>query len=497
MTNFFKMQKNGPLSWYYKHNMDAVTYLISRKSKSAYRLSGIFLIASIIIWAKINLLDWAALHFSQTLNSGVPSFAYSILSFFAYLALFIAVGGVLIALPCQQFLALSGTLRTWVENRILEEFTATGLSHRYLLNHLLKYYLKRWLILSIPTVLFASLVLTPSDPDVPSFVLIYYGMTAAIFLAGTCSACWTIVSGRHSSAFMMIPYLVLGGPVAVLLAGFGLNSWVALISTIYIGLLSYVLSIRALESQSSFEEITLKVQSTLEPPKRSYKVSSENPIVARQEMRGLEIDDLLTSLAFISILLFTLYQAHRTGVFESVFVVIVVAGLAAAWRAAGKLSQSLTAEMESSTLETIRTTPMGSEIFLQGWLQVTLRPLFAEMTILAALTLPFLILRKPEALYDGSFLFIVIIALSAPFLGALFGASIAGQCRPRNEVSGQISTTVILCGVLGIPQIFLTLHSQETTWFPVLFTLFLIYGACWVLKAGARKSLNRVFLPQK
>ena len=475
--------------------MDAVTYLISRKSKSAYRLSGLFLIASVILVANLSFLEWTKLHFAQTLSSGLPSLAYSILSFIIYCACFAAIGSVFIALPCQQFLALSGTLRTWAENRILDEFTATGLSHRYLLNHLLKYYLKRWLVLSVPTAVFASLVMAPGDPDLPVYLLSYYGLTCSIFLAMTCTACWTIASGKHGSAFMLVPFLALVGPVVGLFAGFGLSFWVFTISTIYVGLLSYALSIRALESQASFEEISLHVQSKLELKKKGSKASSENPIVARQQMRGLEMDDLMTSLAFVSILLYTLYRAQLSGEFETVFAVILLAGLAAAWRAAGKLSQSLTAEMESSTLETIRSTPMGSDSFLQGWLQLTLKPLIAEIALLVALTLPFVIHGKPQAL--SGFLFIVVIAMSAPFLGALFGASIAGQCRPRNEVSGQISTTVILFSILGLPQVFITLHSYESAWFPILFTLIAIYGACWVLRAGARKSLNRVFLPQK
>ena len=491
------MQKSGPASWYYKHNMDAVTYLISRKSKSAYRLSGLFLIASIIIWANHNALAWAKLQFAETLGSGIPLMAYSAVNFLTYLACFAVIGGVLLALPCQQMFALTGTLRNWSENRILDEFTSTGLSYRYLLNHLLKYYMTRWLILSIPTFLFLGVAAAGFDVRVPHVALLYYTTMSVLFLSVTCSACWNIALEKHSSAFVLVPFLVLVGPLFLLFALFGANFWLlALVSTLYVGLMSYVLSLQALEKQAILEEVTLKVRSRLDF-KQGRKASSENPIVARQEMRGDRFETGAIVLGSLALLTSSLYHSHQTSEFQQTFAVLVLVGLIAAWRAAAKLSQSLTGEMESSTLETIRSTPMGSEIFLQGWLQVTLRPLMAEMAVMVALILPLLVLKNPQALYDGSFLFIVIIAMSAPLLGALFGASIAGQCRPRNEVSGQISTTVILFSVLGLPQIFITLASYNNHWFSVLFTLLLVYGACWALKAGARKSLNRVFLPQK
>ena len=78
-----------------------------------------------------------------------------------------------------------------------------------------------------------------------------------------------------------------------------------------------------------------------------------------------------------------------------------------------------------------------------------------------------------------------------------FGASIAGQLKSRSEVAGQLALVLLFGGLFTVPQVGMLLTFGEPVWIAVVLTGLVVWATGWVLKAGATKSLNRVFLPQK
>jgi hypothetical protein len=87
--------------------------------------------------------------------------------------------------------------------------------------------------------------------------------------------------------------------------------------------------------------------------------------------------------------------------------------------------------------------------------------------------------------------------MAMPYLGALFGASIAGQLKSRSEVAAQLALVLLFCGLFTLPQVSMLMSLEEPVWIAVVLTGFTVWAAGWVLKAGATKSLDRVFLPRK
>lgn len=167
------------------------------------------------------------------------------------------------------------------------------------------------------------------------------------------------------------------------------------------------------------------------------------------------------------------------------------------YRAASKMSQIVTEEVETSTLETIRSTPMGSEQFLHGWLVAVLRPMLKDTTLLLlAISATLVVSGQGLLLFHGASVMAAALCLVLPIAGAYVGASIAGQSKTRSQIAGQLIISFGAFVITAVPQ-----AMVSTTVFSLPFALsglgVVTIGMCWLMGAGAKKSLNRVFLPQK
>ncbi len=487
--------------------MDAITYLISRRQGPPYKLSAILAGVCLTVLANTSGLDFLERSYSLSNSNGFSELAYflaSILNGFAGLALMV---GVLVALPLFSLVTACGTLKSWSENRILEELSCTGLTNRYLVDQLLRHHIKRWAIVAAPTLVlglgYMSLDVQNSGALVAG-LLLYFAAITAVFMTWFCLTAWYVSVGTRGWLFLLLPTVALFAP-PVLASQIALSSLSApalypvacLLGCAYTVVAGRFLAIRALEGRAEFENRTFKLRRRFAIRRSGGEPLSENPIVARQEMIGREFGDTLTLFGMGAATIWANYEAFANSTPEPLYLLLLLVGFVAAWKAAARLSQSLTQELEGSTLETIRSTPMGSDRFLKGWLAIVVPPLTREVAVFVALCLPMAVyIQFPEGLTNGHLLHCALIAMAAPYMGGLVGASIAGQCRPRNEVSGQIATAIVLCSLLGAPQMEVLLHA-DNSWFAIFSTLVVLGFASWVLNAGATKSLNRVFLPQK
>ena len=484
--------------------MDAISYLLNRNQKSPKLLSAACLGLGVLSWLNINFLEF--------LNTEFPHLAdVKLLAFFGVCLYCLSVVGAaasvvvaLFGLPLSHVAKAGSTLRSWSENRILDELESTGLGKRYLVDQLIWFYAKRTFIVAMPTVIFSTLAYSPVDHV---FLLGLIGLLPFL-IAAACVVftltVWRISTGPKGFAFLLIPFTILVVP------GFGLPYF----STSTLGAGSYLpvvwvvtlpfvviatrfLSIYALENRSRFENLSLTWNRKTAIKQEGRFVTSDNAIIARQQMLGRAFSDSMTS----SVLAIVLGLASMAAIIDKspapIYASLLLIGLVSAWRAAGRLSQSLTQEMEGSTLETIRTTPLGSERFLKGWLDIAVRPLAKEMILFTLVALPLAVWAGGmQVIYSGHFANSAALAILAPYFGGLFGASIAGQCRPRQEISGQITTSVVVGSLFCLPQLGIVL-SEDYSWVSLILTLIVFRLAAWVLNAGAQKSLNRVFLPQK
>jgi hypothetical protein len=499
LSHFSEKKDLSGTSWYYRNVMDAITYLVSRKQISPYKISGILLLVAVAVWINFNALDYASSAWPELARGEFTDFVLTTVTVLTGLASFAVLAGIILALPLHSLSSICGTLRSWSENRILEELTSTGLTTRYLVDQLLLHHLRRWAIISLPALLFGAFCTEGYGGLVADGGwLVYLGAVLGIYMTGFCVTAWRVSAGRRGWLFLAVPVTILAGAPSIVMSTVSPlepSNWI--FTSVFVIVAGRFLAIRALDNQASFSNISFKFRRSFSIRRSNHQPLSENPIVARQEMAGREFGDLMALVGMAVVLLWAYFEAFVNTSPVPVYVALLSVGFVAAWRAASRLSQSLTQELEGSTLETIRSTPMGSERFLNGWLQIAVGPLAKEVALFVLLSFPsVLMVQGVSGLTNGHFVHCVLLTLAAPYLGGLFGASIAGQCKPRHEVSGQITATVMLCGLLSAPQMAILL-SEESSWISIVPTLIFLRLASWVLKAGANKSLNRVFLPQK
>lgn len=166
---------------------------------------------------------------------------------------------------------------------------------------------------------------------------------------------------------------------------------------------------------------------------------SENPIWAREMMRGMDSADLIARALTAFCFLLTTAGVVSFGS-PGLYVLLLGAVVALqGYRAAGKMSQIVTEEVEGSTLETVRSTPMGSERFMHGWLMAVLRPQMIDTAVLlGAVAVSMVGLGYGGMLFRSSALMSVALCFLLPVAGAYIGASIAGQAQSRSQISGQL-----------------------------------------------------------
>lgn len=481
--------------------MDAVSFLVSRGHKSAGRLSLYSLLSLLALWlyylggSTVVALDseFFNCHWLGSLIVGLGGIIFGTL-------VCAVLTGATLGVPAYQWSQLNGTLRSWSENRILDEMTSTGLTERRLVNALLRYHLGRWLAISMPTVVALTLYSTSgSIQDTLLVSLAYVGSCAVLFSAGFFASCWTVAAGPRGQLFSvlaLVPQVILG---AAFVWSSSIDAAVALfvvptLSIVY----SYFSGLWALNNRANLSDQLYKLRNLISLKLGRRAATSENPIVAREQMRGQGLGNILASLRTLALLGFGLVFLFTDRNSTPLILLVLVNGFIYAYRAADRLAQSLTAELESSTLETLRTTPMGSQRFLEGWLQTAVRPLVVEYLVLSMAAAPFITLYATEHLAGPSFLFCLSLGAASIYLGGLFGASIAGQLKPRQEVAGQISTILAVGAVTTFIEVSVFFNSSRGALLAQAVgtaLVFVFFG--WVLKAGAHRSLNRVFLPQK
>ena len=490
--------------------MDAISYLVSRKSKSPYLLSAVLLALCVVSKVNSLFLPWLESEFPTLVNNGLLVFFYGLAVILTGIACLAVVATVFLGLPLTAASSTITTLRSWSENRVLEELTSTGLTHKGVFDQLLTHHLKRWFIIGAPSILFGYLCIPTTTRPVAATLILCLLLTFALALAAICVSCWRISAGQRGSIFLLVPLALIAIPSFLLFVGLsgaqeilGLRPatdiWLVAIPSVYILFFSRYSAIQALRSGSRIQDVDFKFHRKFLSGEKDKSKLSENPVVARQEMFGQSFADLATRCVYFIGLLVTAQISINESDPISLHFFLLIAGMIAAWKAANLLSQSLTQEVESSTLETIRSTPMGSSTFLNGWLSIATRPLVKEMGILVLCSLPFVITSSHgvSPLLTGQFALAAVICMAAPYIGGLFGASIAGQCKPRQEVAGQLNGSIVLGSFLTVPQVALVMSVNDIVWGHLFFTLMLFGIAAWVLRAGAEKSLNRVFLPQK
>jgi hypothetical protein len=468
--------------------MNAVSYLVSRKATNPYKISAGLFSASIL--AGLNFQG--ALWLDQS-NYGVGWVSSSLVLITGMAAWGLGIGTFIIG-PFQYLSQLTGTIQRFSENRILAELTSTGLSTRTILNQLLAYYLKRVAIISIPSGLLWFLYL--GQFELLGLAAVWVLTIGLLYLVAACLTCWRVAVGSRGMLLLIAPLVFLFGPPTILLQTVGDGPQVWMASFVFLMAASYMLSLRALDSRNDFQNTISKLRKALRLRRKSVHLS-ENAIVARQEAVGREWGDVFALAISVLALLLAMMFALTINAQWPVLNILLISGFIAASRCATKLSQSLTSELEGSTLELLRTTPLGSQRFLKGWLDLTLKPVFVELGVLCTAAFGFAITAFPESLVDGTFAYCIFLTIAMPYVGALFGASIAGQLKTRTEISGQLTLILFLCGVFTIPQASMLLVLDEPLWMHLLLTLGLAKMMCWLLKSGATKSLNRVFLPQK
>lgn len=483
--------------------MDAITYLLDRKEKSPSRYGLLALGACVVVWLNVHALTLMETHFKWLVDTQPFTFLFYLVVFLSGLAAFI-VGCAVFALPLYNGSGAANVLRSWEENRILDEFTSTGLTQRYIVDRLLFYYSKRWAIMAGPSVLFGILLTGLwRQPEIWAAAFLYALFSlGAIALCVCCTSCYlsfqkqavlaglvpTILIGLPAYLqFQLLPFQADGTLIVVGLTGL----------SVYALVVSRYLAIFALERKLELGNWFFSLGQRFALKRRGGSPTTENPIAAREEMVGKKWGSVLYLAGLIVALGIAMIPAVETDSAYPFFTVILVSGFIAAGRAATSLSQSLTRELESSTLELLRTTPMGSERFLNGWLKVVVAPLATEVLMISLAALPLSVIAGGvEVLTGGQFLHCVVVALAGPFLGALLGASMAGQCKPRQEVAKQLHTALGIMIVCVAPQMMILL-AEDNNWGYIVMNLGIFWVMRWLLTAGARKSLNRVFLPQK
>ena len=472
--------------------MNAVSYLVSRKTVCPYKISAGLFLGSVLSWLNFSGAQWLSNNYGT--HSEPLEWLTVILLGATGMAYCASLAGTGFGAPLHHSSQMNATLKRFAENRILDELTSTGLSVRTILAQLTLFHLKRVAIVTIPSTLLWILIFRQVEVALVAaliFLTLAVGHSVAV-----CLNCWRIAVGSRGKLFLVAPLVFLFGPPTILfqLGGGDLPIW--LLNSLYLLAVSYYLSIRALESRNEFQSVTSNLRRIFRLKRKSSKLS-ENAIVARQEAVGREWGDVMSVTVSVLALAGSMSVSLSKDALWPVLNVLVLAGFLASWRAAGKLSQCLTSEMEGSTLEILRTTPLGSKRFLDGWLDLTLRPLFVELGLLSTAALGFTLAYFPSSLLDGTCIFAFLTTLTLPYLGALFGASIAGQLKTRREVAGQLTSVFLFCGIFTIPQVSMLLILEETIWYQTVFFLGLAWAGSRLMKAGATKSLNRVFLPQK
>lgn len=493
------MRKNPATSVEVKPTMNAIDYLIDRTWPPAWKASAALLLGTLLSWVNVKGATLLSTHFPALIAGELSS---RILVGLAFVATLIAVGtvlGIVLLVPLFLTYRCTNLIHAWTRQRVVEEMVCAGMPGSAILDRSALFALRWWVITVGPSLVLGCFLFSEMARMVsPGVVLGYLLTVATLSYLGAFATAWTGYCGGKVKTPLLGALLVVQGVPALALMVFGLSGTSLMWASIYIIVTARWAAIYALENSESLRSMDNKVRRVLRIGSGSQSRSlSENPILARESMRGTDSADLiargLTAASFVLAAIGVVCLQS-----PGIFVVLLIAAVSFnCYRAAGKMSQIVTEEIETSTLETIRSTPMGSEQFLNGWLRAALRPMFIETSILlGAAGLATVAFGYGSDLFHPAIVMGVALCFALPLAGAYVGASIAGQGQSRSQISGQLILSFGAFVITAVPQ---AMVSTAIFSLPAaLCGLALMTGGlCWLLGAGAKKSLNRVFLPQK
>lgn len=495
--------KHGTFLWYSRGNMDAITYLIKRNWISTKKVGGLLLAGTVISWVNFHASTAVPKLFPVFEASSALAMIWGLFAMVAGLAAGATLLGVLVYAPLYTIYRLTNTLHTWYRQRIVEEMLCSGLSGRFILARMVGFGVRWWLQTTGPSFL-ASLVLWKGfGLDAKGFLTLgvaYLTTGAVITFLALYATTWSGLSNGTVKAPLLASLLVVQGVPALGLMLFGVTAVTLLVASVYIIVTSRYAAIFALENSAGLRQWDARLRRQFQARFRSLSGSkklSENPIEARETMRGQDSSDVIARLITFVGFLFAATSAILThACWPFIFLVVPVVFLNS-YRAAGKMSQIITEEIENVTLETIRSTPMTSETFLTGWATSVLKTQWRDFAILIAAIVPVVVyIGEGRNLLNPIVIVVIFTGAVLPAFGTFLGASIAGQGKPRDQISGQLLVAGGALTFLGVPQAMAATHSMNL---PVglLSTAITTASVCWLLNAGAKKSLNRVFQPQR
>lgn len=486
--------------------MDALHFLIGRKWLSGRDTGLALMAATLMVWMSFQLMELLP---KPLPLDGLPGLVCMLIAMGVGIMSVATASFVLAIVPLYALQRLGGTLQTWIRQRRIEEMLSTGMTGRAILDAAAVYGLRWWMQASLPSLLLC-LVLFPATRDLALWraVLTFMAVGVGVAYFALSLLTWSLFPGGRA----LLPALVPMAAVPVLsfttlvVASHAVDGvWRHYPADLTLGVTSFVavlagrwLAIYGLENWERLSRVDGKTRRAIRRRLPSTRMSlSENPICAREGMRGIDAGEWGARLLMVGVFLLVSFTAGSGGGLWGFVGLLTLTVLTNSYRGAQRMSQIVTQESEACTLETVRSTPMTSEQFLYGWMRVVVLPQWAAHTVLLAAVAAVTVgLGQGALLLSNSAVLAVCLSYALPLIGAYIGASIAGQAKTRSEIGGQLMAAFAATVVLGGPQ---ALAGAQMASLPAaLFGLSVMTGgACWVLDAGARKSLNRILLPQR
>lgn len=477
--------------------MDAISYLLGRNKRPAYHygLGGLAL-------AGVS----AGGMFVSTENLGTGGFAALCLALFG-ITVFVCILGCMVAGP---YLAVSGAysaFKGWQANRLLDEFASTGLNERHLVHRVFLYHWKNFMLISGPMALSLVLFAGTLEPGACYLLALYLLGITALIAGAIGRAAWEIAGGWKGFLALILgvsagsaPWLFVALVEVALLWGPHNRNTFSYTLLCYLGFLTWIVlgaARTALERRTDFDIFLHSWSQKFALKRRGGSPTSDNAVVAREQMLGSKWSSLATfaALGLVGTGCFagSLTDRSLDGVIWGVYLLSIFSF----GQASIRLSQVLNIEHQHSTLETLRSTPFGSERFLKGWLKAALPPLLLQNLLLA--TPAFLVLGAIQDLPSKSVYALICawtVAMLAPVGGGLVGLSIAAQIQSPTVLRQQLGICYVALGGVLLVEICWLVYGPGNAFLAITFNLASSSLVAAALLAGSRRSLARFFQPQ-